>query len=52
MDDFGTAIGVLLALLATATFVAMIWAARQVDGRPHGGLHLLHRARHHGRKDS
>jgi hypothetical protein len=26
---------VLLLLLATATFAAMIWAARQVDGRTH-----------------
>ncbi len=25
----------LLALVAVATFAAMIWAARQVDGHPH-----------------
>lgn len=34
----------LLALVAAATFAAMIWAARQVDGRPHPAprLHLPH----------
>ena len=34
----------LLALLAAVTFAAMIWAARQVDGRAHPAprLHLPH----------
>ena len=35
---------VLLLLLAAATFAAMIWAGRQVDGRTHAvpRLHLPH----------
>ncbi|HEX4807245.1 MAG TPA: hypothetical protein VFU94_15200 [Conexibacter sp.] len=34
----------LLLVLAAATFAAMIWAGRQVDGRAHGWprIHLPH----------
>lgn len=43
----------LLAVVAVATFAAMAWAARQVDGRPHGThrphLHL-HLPRPHARR--
>lgn len=36
-------VAALLAAVAVATFAAMIWAARQVDGRPHATrLHLPH----------
>jgi len=30
----------LVILTVAATFAAMIWAARQVDGRSHGPVHL------------
>jgi len=38
-------VSLLVALVGAATFAAMIWAARQVDGRPHAAPHLprLHR---------
>ncbi len=52
MDELGIAIGVLVALLAAATFATMIWAAHQVDGRPHGELHLPRVRRRHARKGS
>ena len=35
-------VSLLVALIGAATFAAMIWAARQVDGRPHAAPHLPH----------